>query len=69
VIHGGASQPARLLLGVWNYLRDVTGESGYDRYLQHHRDAGHLGKPLTQREWLSRCWEERYNSGGVYRCC
>jgi Protein of unknown function (DUF466). len=69
VIHGAASQPARLLQGVWNYLRDVTGESDYDRYLQHHRDAGHLGEPLTQREWLSRRWEERYNSGGVYRCC
>lgn len=61
--------PLRVLRQVLTYARDVTGESDYERYLEHHRAAGHPGEPLSRRDWFRRRTEERYSAGTINRCC
>lgn len=58
-----------LLQRWWGVLRDLTGESAYDRYLQHwrehHAEAG--GEPLSRRAFFAREQDRKWN--GVKRCC
>lgn len=62
-------RPVHILRGVLDYVRDVVGESDYERYLDHHVRAGHAGDPLTRKEWFRRRTLERYEGGGPTRCC
>jgi uncharacterized short protein YbdD (DUF466 family) len=59
---------SRALRSVVWYLREVTGETAYDRYLEHHR-AEHPGEePMTRREFERRrtdAADERPQA----RCC
>lgn len=51
----------------WAWLRRVTGDDAYDRYLAHQR-AAHPGQAaLSRREWFRREQERAW--GGVRRCC
>jgi uncharacterized short protein YbdD (DUF466 family) len=52
---------------VW-YLREVTGESAYDRYLEHQREEHPDHDPMSRREFERRrtdAAEERPRA----RCC
>ena len=53
----------------WRWLRAVSGDDEYERYLGHwrreHGDEG--GEPLTRREFFRLRQSERWN--GVRRCC
>jgi uncharacterized short protein YbdD (DUF466 family) len=50
------------------YLRELTGEAGYDRYLARH-PALHPGEPvMTRREFEVWRWTEKANTPGN-RCC
>jgi uncharacterized short protein YbdD (DUF466 family) len=61
----------RWLRAVHWYLREVSGEADYDRYLSRHRElhAGHPAHPaLSRADFERRRWEERANTPGT-RCC
>ena len=61
--------PLPVLRQFLRYAQDVTGESGYERYLEHHRTAGHPEEPLSRKAWFRRYIEERYAAGSINRCC
>lgn len=61
--------PLHVLRQILRYAQDVTGESDYDRYLEHHCSAGHSGAPLSRKAWFQRRTEERYAGNSVNRCC
>lgn len=53
---------------VWWYLREVTGESAYDRYVEHERLA-HPGRPVASRRDFERTRQDRANARPQERCC
>jgi uncharacterized short protein YbdD (DUF466 family) len=56
------------LKGFARYLGGVLGADAYAKYLEHHRAAGHLGEPLSEREfWRDRT--DRQDSNPQGRCC
>jgi uncharacterized short protein YbdD (DUF466 family) len=61
-------RPRRLLTGVRWYLREVSGESAYDRYVAHMR-ADHPSQPvMTRREFERRRQDDR-DARPQSRCC
>ncbi|SEF09241.1 YbdD/YjiX family protein [Jiangella alba] len=58
----------RAAAGVWWYLREVSGETAYDRYVEHSRrhDAG--AEVLSRREFERRRQDDRDRSP-QQRCC
>ena len=53
--------------GLWRYVRQVTGDDAYERYVAHHHLA-HAGEaPLTQREYFKKRQDEKWSK--VTRCC
>lgn len=51
----------------WRIIRRLSGDDGYERYLEHHA-AAHPGMPaLPRREWFARQQRQRWS--GVKRCC
>jgi len=50
------------------YLREVSGESLYDRYLEHHA-AGHTGEPAMTRAEFERWRVDRGDIDPPARCC
>jgi uncharacterized short protein YbdD (DUF466 family) len=58
----------RVLTGVRWYLREVSGESAYDRYVAHMR-ADHPSQPvMTRREFERRRQDDR-DARPRARCC
>jgi uncharacterized short protein YbdD (DUF466 family) len=53
---------------VWWYLRELTGESAYDRYLDRHRHA-HPGVPALPRRDFERLRADRTDDNPQTRCC
>ena len=55
------------LRSIWDYLKEISGENAYDRYLAVHV-ATHPGKPPMSRSEFYR-WrqDEKYNNPGS-RC-
>ena len=52
---------------LWGYLRQVTGDDAYERYLAH-QNLAHAGEPpLTPQEYFKRRQEEKWSK--VSRCC
>jgi uncharacterized short protein YbdD (DUF466 family) len=57
----------------WRLVRRISGDDGYDRYLQHYadrhqNDSGQAGDgPLSKAEFFRRWQEQKWN--GVKRCC
>jgi uncharacterized short protein YbdD (DUF466 family) len=54
--------------GVRWYLREVTGESAYDRYVAHMR-AEHDDQPVMSRRDFERRRQEQRESHQRARCC
>lgn len=51
----------------WRYLRHVSGDDAYERYLAHHR-ASHPGEaPLTREQYFRKRQDEKWSK--VSRCC
>jgi uncharacterized short protein YbdD (DUF466 family) len=53
---------------VWWYLREVTGESAYDRYVEHER-LGHPDRPVLTRAQFERRRQDLDNVRPQQRCC
>ena len=57
----------RWLTAGWRYLREVSGDDAYERYLAHHA-AMHAGeKRMTPKEYFAE--RQRQKWSGVTRCC
>ncbi len=54
--------------GVRWYLRELTGESAYDRYLAHRR-AEHPGEPVMSRREFERARQDDREARPQARCC
>jgi uncharacterized short protein YbdD (DUF466 family) len=55
------------LRAAWRYVREVSGDDAYERYLEHHA-AHHAGEPvLTRKDYFSD--RQRRKWTGVSRCC
>ncbi|GAA3224694.1 YbdD/YjiX family protein [Actinocorallia longicatena] len=51
--------------GLWGFLRDLTGERAYERYLDH-RARRHPGEPvLAEKEF----WRRRTDAHRPRTCC
>ena len=52
---------------LWHYLRQVTGDDAYERYIAHQRLAHAGEQPLTRQEYFKRRQDEKWSK--VSRCC
>jgi uncharacterized short protein YbdD (DUF466 family) len=57
-----------VVAGVRWYLREVTGESGYDRYVEHMRSE-HSEQPVMSRRDYERRRQDERNENPRARCC
>ena len=61
------SKALRPIKYAWRYLKEVSGENAYDRYLEKHR-ATHPGKePLGRGAFYRQRQDEKYSNPGS-RC-
>jgi len=51
----------------WRYLRAVSGDDAYERYLVHH--AAHHGRDPVVTRKVFFCERQRQKWTGVSRCC
>lgn len=52
---------------LWHYLRQVTGDDAFERYIAH-RKRSHAGEPpLTRQQFFKLKQEEKWSK--VSRCC
>lgn len=58
---------ARWAGAAWRYLRAVSGDDAYERYLEHHA-AHHSGEPIMPRKAFFSDHQRR-KWAGVTRCC
>lgn len=58
----------RAVSGVRWYLREVSGESGYDRYVAHMR-RDHPGQPVMSRREYERSRQDAREANPRARCC
>ena len=51
----------------WSYLRTVSGDNAYERYLAHHATA-HAGEPpMSRKDHFTEMQRRKWS--GVSRCC
>ena len=65
---GAAARVAGWARAVRWYLRELTGEGDYDRYLARHADV-HPGEPALTRRAFERWRAERAATTPGHRCC
>jgi len=52
---------------IWQYLRQVSGDDAYERYLAHHRQAHPGEPPMTPDQYFRNRQDEKWSK--VSRCC
>jgi uncharacterized short protein YbdD (DUF466 family) len=52
---------------LWHYLRQVTGDDAYERYIAHQQLAHGSEPPLTRQQFFKKRQEEKWSK--VTRCC
>jgi uncharacterized short protein YbdD (DUF466 family) len=57
-----------MLRGVWNAIRNISGDDAYERYLDHLRRHHPEAEPLSPRGFYASEQQRRWN-GGPNRCC
>lgn len=57
----------RALRSLWCFIRTLSMDDAYERYLAHHRTAHADGAPLDRRAFYLR--EQQRKWTGVSRCC
>lgn len=51
----------------WRYVRRVSGDDAYERYLQQYGEHGHEEAPLSREEFFKQWQDNKWK--GVKRCC
>jgi uncharacterized short protein YbdD (DUF466 family) len=57
----------RVLHSLWKFVRALSMDDAYERYLEHHRQAHAQARPLDRRAFYLR--EQQRKWSGVSRCC
>ncbi|NOU01261.1 MAG: YbdD/YjiX family protein [Gallionella sp.] len=52
---------------LWHSIRELSGDDGYERYLQHHAAAHPDTPPLSRIDWFAHEQQQKWT--GVKRCC
>ena len=52
---------------VWRFVRRLSGDDAYERYLRHHAQAHADEPPLSRKEFFKQELDRKWN--GVRRCC
>jgi uncharacterized short protein YbdD (DUF466 family) len=52
---------------LWQFIREVTGDDAYERYLAHHLAHHPEHKALTRRDYFRHRQEQKWSK--VSRCC
>ena len=52
---------------IWQFIREVTGDDAYERYLDHQRAHHPERAPLTRRAYFRLRQEQKWSR--VSRCC
>ena len=60
------SKPLKLK-SIWQAIRQLSGDDGYERYLAHHAAAHPDVSPLSRGAWFVRQQQQHWS--GVNRCC
>ena len=55
------------LRAIWDYLREISGENAYDRYLLVHAATHPEKPPMSRGEFYRNRQDEKYNNPGS-RC-
>jgi uncharacterized short protein YbdD (DUF466 family) len=64
---GARPTALRWLAAAWSYLREVSGDDAYERYVAHHAKE-HPEQPLmTRKEYFVERQRQKWT--GVTRCC
>ena len=51
----------------WRFIRQLSGDDAYERYLTHHA-AEHAGSPpLSRKDYFRRQQQQKWS--GIRRCC
>jgi uncharacterized short protein YbdD (DUF466 family) len=58
---------SRALQSLWKFVRMLSMDDAYERYLAHHREAHGQTAPLDRREFYLRAQQRKWS--GVSRCC
>lgn len=53
--------------GAWRYVRHVSGDDAYERYLQHSAVYHPDETPLNRKDYFKR--EQSRKWDGIWRCC
>ena len=56
-----------MLRRVWQFIRRLSGDDAYERYLRHHAAAHPGEQPLCRKAFFRREQERKWS--GVRRCC
>jgi uncharacterized short protein YbdD (DUF466 family) len=59
--------PENLLLYLWGYLKEISGENAYDRYLAVHARTHPDKPPMSRKDFYRKRMDEKYNNPGS-RC-
>ena len=51
----------------WRFIRRVSGDDAYERYLRHHGEAHPHEPPLDQKAFFRQEQDRKWN--GIRRCC
>lgn len=57
----------KLLRKIWQVVRRLSGDDGYERYLTHHASVHPGAAPLSRRDWFARQQQRKWS--GIKRCC
>lgn len=52
---------------VWAFIREVSGDDAYERYLKHHQHCHPDLPPLTRKAFFEEREQQKWNS--IKRCC
>lgn len=67
IITNARSAAIRWLWAGWSYLRAVSGDDAYERYLAHQATEHPEQPPMSRKAYFAECQERKWT--GVTRCC
>jgi uncharacterized short protein YbdD (DUF466 family) len=62
-----AAVAMRWMAAGWSYLRAVSGDDAYERYLAHHATEHPGQPPMSQKAYFTERQRQKWT--GVTRCC
>ena len=57
----------QVLMAGWRFVRQLTGDDSYDRYLAHHANVHPDGIPLSRQAFFKARQDKKWS--GINRCC